>query len=121
MKLKSLTILILSTFVLTACADPETAPAPAVQQEAATPAGTRADPYVGHGVIEEVQDGQLVIQHDAIPGFMAAMTMGFPISDEVDVESLASGDEIMFDIEMIEPDSHRIFRVERVVGGGAPR
>jgi len=34
------------------------------------PNGTAENPYVGHGIIREVQDGVLVIQHDAIPGFM---------------------------------------------------
>jgi hypothetical protein len=44
------------------------------------------------------------------------MTMGFPVSEEVDLDDLGVDDEIMFDIEMMEPGSHRIFRVEKVDG-----
>ncbi len=122
MKLKSLTILILSAVILTACAsEPEPAPILVEEEVAEVPAGTRADPYEGHGVIQEVQDGQLVIQHDAIPGFMAAMTMGYPVDTEVDVADLAPGDEIMFDIERLEPDGYRIFRVQAIESEQAPQ
>ena len=46
------------------------------------PAGTREAPYVGRGVIQSIGEGQLVIQHETIPGFMGAMTMGFSIAEE---------------------------------------
>ena len=105
------------------CAPAETEPEPAeapeasAQAPAAVPTGTRESPFVGHGVIVEIGEGQLVIQHDTIPGFMAAMTMEFPTAEEVMIEQLETGDEIMFDIEMLG-DAYQIFDVETMEAEG---
>ena len=50
---------------------------------------------------------------------MAAMTMGYPVDTEVDVAGLAPGDEIMFDIERLEPEGYRIVRVQAIGSGQA--
>ena len=65
------------------------------------PEGTREDPFVGHGVIEDVSvdEGQIVLRHGEIPGLMGAMTMGFPVSADVSLDSLAAGDAVEFRIE----------------------
>ena len=78
------------------------------------PEGTREAPYVGRGVIQMIGEGQLVIQHEAIPGFMGAMTMGFQIAAEAMDDSLKTGDEIIFKIEAHPQRGYQIFSVDVV-------
>lgn len=75
-----------------------------------TPDGTREDPFVGHGVIEDVrvQERQIVLRHGDIPGLMPAMTMGFPVTEDLSLESVTVGDAVEFRIE------------SRDIGQGAP-
>lgn len=82
-----------------------------------TPAGTREDPFIGHGVIEEIREdeGQIVLRHDEIPGLMGAMTMGFPASEDVPLDSLTVGEEVEFRIERRDTETgalHEVFSVE---------
>jgi len=79
------------------------------------PEGTREAPYVGQGVIQRIGEGQLEIQHEAIPGFMGAMTMAFPIVEEAMNDSLEVGDEIIFKMEVHPEHGIQIFSVD-VVG-----
>ena len=45
------------------------------------------------------EDGRaVVIDHEAIPGYMDAMTMTFPLEDKRLLEGLAQGDKIRFDL-----------------------
>ena len=111
-------ILILSLSILVACgdlSDPEPAPTTgeAAGEVTAPPDGTRANPFVGRGTIQEVRDGQLVIEHDTIPGFMGAMTMAFPVAEEAMDDTLVTGQEIMFQIELLDPGV-QIIRIEPV-------
>lgn len=121
MKLSIFAVLLIALAV--SCAPAETEPEPpeapeaAGQAPAAVPTGTRESPFVGHGVIVEIGEDQLIIQHDTIPGFMAAMTMEFPTAEEVMIEELETGDEIMFDIEMLG-DAYQIFGVETMEAEG---
>ena len=73
------------------------------------PNGTREAPYVGQGVIRRIGAGQLEIQHEAIPGFMGAMTMPFPIAEEAMNDSLEVGDEIIFKIAVHPEHGFLIF------------
>jgi protein SCO1 len=43
-----------------------------------------------------LEDGQLVVQHDEIPGYMPAMTMAFALSNPSDATRLKSGDRVRF-------------------------
>lgn len=43
-----------------------------------------------------LDDGQLVIQHDEIPGYMAAMTMAFALSNPSEATPLKNGDRVRF-------------------------
>jgi protein SCO1/2 len=56
--------------------------------------------HAGHGVIHEVslEDGQVLIAHDDMPGLMPAMTMSFSIYDKPLLESLRPGDVIDFEL-----------------------
>ena len=81
-------------------------------QASAEPDGTRSAPYVGPGVVRRVGDGQLDIQHGAIPGFMMGMTMTFPLAAEIRDQSFEVGDRILFRIERLEGDVYQIFSTE---------
>ena len=78
------------------------------------PEGTREAPYVGQGVIQRIGEGQLEIQHEAIPGFMGAMRMTFAISEEGMNDFLEVGDEIIFKIEAHPEHGYQIFSVDAV-------
>ncbi len=78
------------------------------------PDGTREAPYVGQGVLQRIGEGQLEIQHEAIPGFMGAMRMTFSISEESMNDSLEVGDEIIFKIENHPEHGYQIFSVDVV-------
>ena len=78
------------------------------------PDGTRENPFVGRGVVRDVADGALVIQHEAIPGFMGAMTMSYRVAEDLDAGNLETGDAVTFRIELHESGGHRIFGVEAI-------
>lgn len=49
------------------------------------------------GVIRgHLDDGQVVIQHEAIPDYMPAMTMAFTLGDPADAVKLKNGDRVRF-------------------------
>lgn len=56
--------------------------------------------HPGHGVVHEVsiEDRQVIIAHDEIPGLMPAMTMGFAVYDPELLASLSPGDVVDFDL-----------------------
>ena len=85
-----------------------------VEDREPAPDGTREAPYVGQGVIQRIGEGQLEIQHEAIPGFMGAMRMAFSIAEEAMNDSLEVGDEIMFKIEAHPEHGYQIFSVDAV-------
>ena len=78
--------------------------------------------YEAHGVIRQIAADRhsATIQHDAITGYMPAMTMEFPVRDTNELNGLASSDEITFKlavgknddwIEAVRFVSHRIENV----------
>jgi protein SCO1 len=71
--------------------------------------------YQGHGVVEAVHaaDGQLVIAHEDIPGYMPAMTMSFDATPEV-LAAVHAGQQVDFTLEVTD----RSFRIVRVTGTG---
>ena len=71
--------------------------------------------YVARGVLKEVrqQEHQLVISHEEIPHFMAAMTMPFSVKDAAMLTNAAIGDKIVFQLHVTENDSW-VDHVERV-------
>jgi protein SCO1/2 len=70
-------LLALALFLATACGGPE---------------------YQGRGVVRAVHldDGQVVIEHEEIPGLMEAMTMSFDVPDRALLERLREGAAIDF-------------------------
>jgi protein SCO1 len=63
--------------------------------------------YVVQGVLKEVrqEEHQLVISHEEIPHFMAAMTMAFSVKDAAMPTNASSGDKITFQLHVTENDS----------------
>ena len=56
--------------------------------------------YALHGRIMSVDKlgHELIIDHDAIPGFMEAMTMPYPVKDDAELRKLSPGDHIEADL-----------------------
>jgi protein SCO1 len=81
-------ILLCLAALLTACRQSSTQPAPATQV------------FTVKGVIKELEpDGKTaVIRHEAIPGYMEAMTMPFEVRDTNLLRGLQAGDSISFQL-----------------------
>src|SRR5262245_2817471 len=87
----------------------------AVACQRAEPTGT----FAGRGVVKDVlpRERQVVIAHEAIPGFMGAMTMGFEVKDAGLLEGVAKGQEVTFTVEKTQ-DSLYVTALARE--GGPP-
>jgi protein SCO1/2 len=88
--------------------------------------GTSARIHEVRGVVRDVQPeyGQVVVEHEDIPGLMPAMTMNFDVADPTLLDRLEPGDVIRFRLEAT-PRSYRILeaRVEGRAdgpGGASP-
>jgi protein SCO1 len=46
------------------------------------------------------------VDHEAIPGFMDAMTMAYPVTDERVLASLSHGDEVTADVVVVNGLPH---------------
>ena len=70
---------------------------PAVACQRTEPTGT----FIGRGVVKDIlpKERQVIIAHEAIPGFMDAMTMGFEVKEERLLEGIARGSEVTFTVE----------------------
>ena len=86
-------IMVAVIFVLAACGSKPTEP------------GRR---FHLHGKVAavHVNEGYAEIDHDAIPGFMDAMTMPYHVPDSRALASLAPGDEITADVVVTDTDTH---------------
>lgn len=63
-----------------------------------SPASSRASKqYAIRGTVVRVDtnDGQVLLQHEAIPGLMEAMTMSYPVTDRAALSEMHPGDKIM--------------------------
>ena len=63
--------------------------------------------YSGRGIVREVLPDAmtLVIQHEAISNFMAAMTMPFKVKAAAEINGLQRGDQITFRLHVAENES----------------
>jgi protein SCO1/2 len=77
--------------VLTGCSS-----SPAPEQTKAADSATAIKQYPMRGTITALDAGQHVatISHQEIPGFMGAMTMGYPVKDAGEFSKLKVGDAI---------------------------
>jgi protein SCO1/2 len=65
-----------------------------------------AKSYEARGVIRQIAPDKhsVTIQHEAIAGYMGAMTMDFPVKETNELNGLAPGDEIIFKLVVREND-----------------
>ncbi len=75
--------------------------------------------YSGRGVVQAIApDGRhATIQHEAIPGYMAAMTMDFSVRDTNAIAGLAPGDKITFTL-VVTADDDWIENIRRIGRSG---
>jgi protein SCO1/2 len=93
--------------VLAACKPDSNTPPP--------PAAIQPQTYAARGVVQLVAPGQqhATIKHEAIPGYMGAMTMEFPARDTNVLKGISAGDEITFTLAVTETNDW-IENVQRV-------
>jgi Cu/Ag efflux protein CusF len=92
----------------------------ALRQELAspreTPAMPRAGPqsWVARGIVRLTlpDQGAVFLTHEAIPGLMDAMTMGFLVAEPGLLDGLEPGDRVVFTIEQRGPQLVLV-RIER--------
>jgi protein SCO1/2 len=67
---------------------------------------TPAKEYQMHGQITGLDlDGHVAtIKHEAIPGYMGAMTMGYPVKDTAELSKLKVGDSITATVYVKDDD-----------------
>jgi protein SCO1 len=61
--------------------------------------------FTAHGVILEINSAQVVIRHEAIAGYMGAMTMPFPVKSPDVLNGLARGDMVDFQLHVTDAES----------------
>jgi FtsP/CotA-like multicopper oxidase with cupredoxin domain len=66
---------------------------------ATTPAAANTFVGVGSVIGSLAREGRLIVNHEAIPGFMAAMEMSYPVSPPSLLNGLNPGDRITFTID----------------------
>lgn len=69
---------------------------------------TPANRFALHGkvVMVNLQGGTAAVDHDAIPGFMDAMTMSYSVPDSRVLNTLGPGDEIEADVVVVDSVPH---------------
>lgn len=63
--------------------------------------------YNARGIVRQIAPDrqEATIQHEAIPGFMAAMTMDFTVKNTNNLNNIAPGDEILFKLLVTQTNS----------------
>ena len=82
--------------------DPLAAPAPAAAAPPEAPTAGSAATVVGEGEVITTVPGasQIVLDHDAIEGFMEAMTMGYRVEPASLLAGVKQGDKVRFTIDI---------------------
>lgn len=70
--------------------------------------------YEGEGEVRivKLEDKLIVVKHGEIPGFMGAMTMGYPVEPPELMKGLQKGDKIKFKIDAAKEVIIEITRLE---------
>ena len=76
--------------------------------------------YAAQGVIEQISpdQGKVTIHHQAIPGYMMEMTMGFAVKDTHGLDGMTPGDQINFTL-VVDADESWVTDIHRT-GHTAP-
>ncbi len=77
---------------------------------------------IGKVVSVDQAQGILLVDHQAIPGFMDAMTMPYPVPDAAALAALAAGDEITADVVVTATGGHleNIVVTKKGAAGASP-
>ena len=69
-----------------------------LEEVASASAVEEAKVYSGRGVVRgmDPRRGEIVLEHEVIPGLMPAMTMTFGVGESVDLEAFSEGQEVNF-------------------------
>ncbi len=67
----------------------------------------------GSVIMADMRKSQIVVDHKEIPGFMAAMTMGYPVKPAKLLQGLKAGDKIRFTIDAEQKAIVGISRIEK--------
>jgi protein SCO1/2 len=86
-------VLLLLTSIGIFCASCEKAPVGTKNQ-------SQAQRYSLKGKVTSIEKPthEVVVDHEAIPGFMGAMEMPYPVADAASLDKIAKGDEIRADL-----------------------
>lgn len=78
----------------------------------AAPAKPQGQLFTGEGkVIAVVPGSQVVLDHEPIPGFMDAMTMGYKVDPPSILQGLTAGDSVRF---TIDAGKNAVVRIEKL-------
>ena len=71
--------------------------------------------FKGEGtvILADMRKSQIVVDHKEIPGFMAAMIMGYPVKPAKLLQGLKAGDKIRFTIDSEQKAIVGISRIEK--------
>jgi protein SCO1/2 len=103
MRLWQLVPIILSCSLMLLCP----AKASEFQSSSNTAATSVQREFAANGIVEEVRPGagSIVIRHQAISNYMAAMTMPFKVKSHADLAGVRAGDEISFKLHVTDNES----------------
>lgn len=73
--------------------------------KSALPSADGARVFLARGVVEELQPPVVVLRHEAISNYMAAMTMPFKTRDPAELAGLRRGDLVTFQLHVTETES----------------
>ncbi|WP_422930410.1 copper-binding protein [Singulisphaera sp. PoT] len=98
--------LALASLLFVGCRDREAAPEKGKAETKAAEHITTTTKYKLVGVVRRVDraSGQVTIAHEALPGFMGAMTMPFTLKDKSSLEDVQPGDSVEGGLVVIKED-----------------
>ena len=91
--------------------------APQPSQDAEKAATDDVTFYEGTGTVTELLEDHVRIEHDAIPGFMDAMTMSFEVADPSLLDRVKPGMDVTFRVAV----AGRAAVIDRIEPGERPR